>query len=557
MSESAHRMIEILRILNESDNPTGSKLIADELKKKGFNLGERAVRYHMQLLDEKGYTEKMGYSGRKITELGKETLEKGLIYKQVDFIYSKYEEMIYLCDFDYVNKKGNVVVNVSHIYEKNAYDIIKKVFDSGLCISPYTKIKKIKNGYELKTICGTTIDGILLNNQIPSLLQYGGLLEIEDNIPTRFKDLISYKKTSISPLDAFIAKDMTSILKVIEEGSGVIPANFRMIPATSQKKAIDIFKKLESIGINGIIEVGKPGENVLGIPVSEDMVGIAIVGGITPLCAAQESKYDINMKAGEDFTNFNELTPISKLSNNILKAIKENPKKTTPFLLSKSWNLINNVNYDIETGKGDIIANISKINKVDVDDAIDIMEKTYKKFPEHISPHYKLIENDNNKIDIATVCSLSIDGILLKNGIMSTPKYGGLLELSESPMFLELISYNGSSIDPHKIFIYKNLTSLTNKLTDFNRILASLKEVHYVAKEETKEIISKLKENDFSIYKISKPRELIYNAKIDNYNFGIVAGSGLNTIAAIKEKNIDIEVKAVEKIMPFESMEHL
>ena len=77
MSESEHRMIEILRILNAQDKPTGSKLIADELKNKGFNLGERAVRYHMQILDEKGYTERMGYSGRRITDLGREKLEKG------------------------------------------------------------------------------------------------------------------------------------------------------------------------------------------------------------------------------------------------------------------------------------------------------------------------------------------------------------------------------------------------------------------------------------------------------------------------------------------------
>ena len=71
MTESEHKIIEILRILNEQNKPTGSKLIAEELKNKGFNLGERAVRYHMQILDEKGYTERMGYSGRQITELGR------------------------------------------------------------------------------------------------------------------------------------------------------------------------------------------------------------------------------------------------------------------------------------------------------------------------------------------------------------------------------------------------------------------------------------------------------------------------------------------------------
>ncbi|MBR2556812.1 MAG: hypothetical protein IKE95_00355, partial [Methanobrevibacter sp.] len=47
MSESEQRMIEILRILSVQEKPTGSKYIADELKEKGYNLGERAVRYHM------------------------------------------------------------------------------------------------------------------------------------------------------------------------------------------------------------------------------------------------------------------------------------------------------------------------------------------------------------------------------------------------------------------------------------------------------------------------------------------------------------------------------
>ena len=55
--------------------------------------------------------------------------------------------------------------------------------------------------------------------------------------------------------------------------------------------------------------------------------------------------------------------------------------------------------------------------------------------------------------------------------------------------------------------------------------------------------------------KIGKPRELVYNAKVDNYNFGIVAGSGLNSIAAIKENGINIDVKSEETVMPIEDMD--
>ena len=38
---------------------------------------------------------------------------------------------------------------------------------------------------------------------------------------------------------------------------------------------------------------------------------------------------------------------------------------------------------------------------------------------------------------------------------------------------------------------------------------------------------------------------------------GVVAGSGLNSIGAIKEKGIDIEVKAIETLIPFEKMDKL
>lgn len=558
MSESEHRMIEILRILNVQEKPIGSKVIADELKSKGYNLGERAVRYHMQILDEKGYTERKGYSGRVITELGRIKLEKGLIYDQVDFTFSKFEERIFQTDFNYEKKEGNVIVNTSNILNNKAFDIIKEVFKAGVCVSPLINAKKAeingKKGYVMKTICGTTIDGVLLKNGIPSIPQYGGLVEIEDYSPTQFLELISYKKTSITPLDAFISKGMTSVLEVVREGNGTIPANFRIIPASSLEKAKEIIENLKKVGISGVLEIGAIGENVLSIPVPEGMIGIAIIGGITPFCAAQEIGYKIDIKTGEEFLNYNKLKALESPEYKI-KASKKIEYKSTPFISSKSLNRINQVDYDIETNTGNIIANISYLNREDLDESLKIFKKTQKKLPKFINPYYRLTEHpdDENMVGIATVCSSTIDGILLKNGIMSTPQYGGLLELGKPPLFVEMISYNGSSIDPHKIFIFKDLVRITKRKGN-KKVLASIKEVPYIARTHSEEILNKIEENGFSILKIGKPRELVYNAKVDNYNFGIVAGSGLNSIAAIKEKEIPIKVKAVESIMPIEEM---
>jgi len=59
------------------------------------------------------------------------------------------------------------------------------------------------------------------------------------------------------------------------------------------------------------------------------------------------------------------------------------------------------------------------------------------------------------------------------------------------------------------------------------------------------------------IFKIGKPRELLYNAKVDSYNFGFVTGSGLNPIAAIKENGINVDVKAVQEAIQLNDMDLL
>ena len=560
MSESEYRMIEILRVLAKREQPTGSKVIADELKEKGFNLGERAVRYHMQILDEKGYTEKKGYSGRVITDLGREKLEKGLIYDQVDFIYSKFEEMIYLTDFTYMTQQGNVVVNTSTIYNEESVKIMKEIYKSGLSVSPYVNIKEDKITGEIKvtTICGTTIDGVLLKEGIPTQPQYGGLLKIEDYKPVKFTEIISYKKTSVTPLDAFANSNLTSVLDVINNGCGLIPANFRLIPGVARERTIEIINELAKIGIGGVIGLSEEGEDLLGLPVPEGMVGMAIIGGITPFCAVKEMGEDIDLRIAENLYDFNSLKPItSKMSSPLKSPASQNQEKIS-LVLSKSLNMIQQVNFDVEKQKGDIIANISYVHRDHIDRALSIMEDTYNDNPKYINPYYKLVDHPENDdlIGIATICSLSIDGILINNGIMSNPTYSGLLELTEPPLFIDLISYNGTTLDPHKIFLSKNMTSITGSAGP-DKILASVKEIPYISRDHAVELLEILNNIGFSIYKIGKPREFVYNSKVDNYNFGVITGGGLNSIGAVKESGVPIKVKVLEKMMPFEKMERL
>ena len=83
--------LHIQNILNISNSdPSGTIIVIRDINREdeGFNW-----RKAMRILDEKGFTERIGYAGRQITETGLKELEKGLIYDQVDFVFSKFEDM--------------------------------------------------------------------------------------------------------------------------------------------------------------------------------------------------------------------------------------------------------------------------------------------------------------------------------------------------------------------------------------------------------------------------------------------------------------------------------
>ena len=69
-NESARKEIETLRILSEFDGPVGSTLLKRELRKRGFLLSERMVRFHLQLLEAKGFVLGHDRRGRTITSKG-------------------------------------------------------------------------------------------------------------------------------------------------------------------------------------------------------------------------------------------------------------------------------------------------------------------------------------------------------------------------------------------------------------------------------------------------------------------------------------------------------
>ncbi|MFZ2498297.1 MAG: DUF128 domain-containing protein [Methanosarcina sp.] len=294
------KLIEIMRVIHESDKPIGARAIADELNNRGYDIGERAVRYHLRILDERGFTSKHGYAGRTLTELGESEMNDALIGDRFGFVISRIEEMAFRTTYNPETGDGVVAVNISYFDKddlETVIDVISYTAHSGYMISPRVRI--FEEDEELMfmppgkigiaTVCSVTFDGLLLKAGIPVEPSYGGILQIENRKPARFLDLISYSGTSIDPIKIFMNRKTTSVLEVLEKGEGKILANMRQINSSAYEKAMEVIKGAEKAGLGNYFPPGEIDEPLLGAPVETGKFGIAVVGGINGICALEET----------------------------------------------------------------------------------------------------------------------------------------------------------------------------------------------------------------------------------------------------------------------------
>ncbi|MEA1943723.1 MAG: NrpR regulatory domain-containing protein [Euryarchaeota archaeon] len=293
------KLIAILRVINERGGAVGARVISDMLREQGYSLGERGVRYHLRILDERGLTEGHGYAGRTITELGKREIEEALVQDRIGFVLTRIERMICHTDFDLTSEMRQVIADMTLVKEEDfddALEILRHLKEHGMGC----RIKIIeKDASELMiaipdeyigivTVCSATCDGILLKHGIPVNTMYGGMLRFDKNQASCYTDLIAYTGTTIDPMKIFLSRRMTSVLDIVETGDGVLLANVREVPDLARDEASMILDRVVEAGIIDHYEIGAPHSPVLGAPVDAGMTGISVSSGLNAIAAIQE-----------------------------------------------------------------------------------------------------------------------------------------------------------------------------------------------------------------------------------------------------------------------------
>jgi repressor of nif and glnA expression len=321
------KMLSILKVLSSAQKPVGSRIIAQHLQDQGVTLSERAVRYHLKIMDLRGLTELVGNrDGRIITGKGLNEIKKALVKEKVGYSITRIELLAFHTDFDYQNRRGTIPVNLSLFPRasfKKALLAMKPAFASNLCVSQLVMMvepgQRIGNStipedkVGLITVCSAVVNGALLKAGIPMDSRFSGTLQIINHKPLRFTEIIHYSGCSLDPSEIFIKARMTTVNDTLTTGNGEILANFREIPAVCLPLADRVLEGLKTAGIGGVLVKGNTSEPVCEVAVEPNRIGMVLVGGLNPVVAAQETGIEIENHSMSSVFDYQKLIPFAEL----------------------------------------------------------------------------------------------------------------------------------------------------------------------------------------------------------------------------------------------------
>ena len=127
------------------------------------------------------------------------------------------------------------------------------------------------------TLCSITMDGVFQRNGISVKMAYGGRLEIEENVPRRFRDLIGNRGTTIDPLELFISSGLTSINAYARTKTGIALANVREVPSSARSEVEGTILRMNDCGFVYPVSMGN---KVFNLPDNPYRLSIVAYSGL-------------------------------------------------------------------------------------------------------------------------------------------------------------------------------------------------------------------------------------------------------------------------------------
>jgi hypothetical protein len=224
------------------------------------------------------------------------------------------------------------------------------------------------------------------------------------------------------------------------------------------------------------------------------------------------------------------------------------------FVASKIDALGYRMSLSADAGTGSVVVNTAIIDRKDLSRAVHNMGSVFAAglgMGDRITAGFwgaRLggVDVPHGKAVLATICSVTINGIFLKAGIPVVSRFGGLLELRGGipRRFVELTDYQGTSVDPLKIFIMAGMTSVRSCAENGTGMIgASFREFPSVAIKNVQRLQAFLRKINLNgILTVGQPNRPLLDIPVSEGRTGMIVIGGLNPFAALHETGIPIEI---------------
>jgi len=166
----------------------------------------------------------------------------------------------------------------------------------------------------------------------------------------------------------------------------------------------------------------------------------------------------------------------------------------------------------------------------------------------------------DGKIGLATISSMSIDGIISNNGIYVVPLYAGLVEFNDlRPIrFTVLASTKGCSFDPLTNFMERDRSRVCEAIKKGHGFVpGDYREYSIMEHSTVIKLLKKITNILGGLIVAGKPRELVLGV-LPNMNYGgIPAFGGELLIAALEENRISTYTRLADTLMDIKELQRI
>ncbi|MBC8205572.1 MAG: DUF128 domain-containing protein [Kiritimatiellales bacterium] len=227
------------------------------------------------------------------------------------------------------------------------------------------------------------------------------------------------------------------------------------------------------------------------------------------------------------------------------------------------------MDFDPALRRGSVVVNVSAVPLNEfTDERRKLIEKVFSK-GYSMGKLLALFESGDDNvginipegyIGIGTVCSITLNGVLLRRGIPTFSRFGGLLELRDGDptRFVDIIHYDGTSIDPLVVFIRSGMADYMGAVTTGNgRIGASFREFPADSADAVRSISEQLETLGLgSLLCLGSPGQSLYGVSVGPQRVGAIIIGGLNPMSIFEETGLRIESSALSSLVDFNRLFH-